>query len=67
MKIKGTSTGADLLMAVDKAISEETCVLCNRYLCADPDCEADCCQPSLNNGICSHTDCCQMSGGGLPA
>ena len=37
---------------------EKTCSLCNRYLCADPDCETDCCQPSLNNGKCTHEMCC---------
>tara|TARA_R100000808_G_scaffold42_2_gene249 strand:+ start:3958 stop:4254 length:297 start_codon:yes stop_codon:yes gene_type:complete len=30
----------------------ETCNICGRYICDDPDCESECCQPSLNRGKC---------------
>ena len=36
-----------------RPMEEETCAVCGRYTCADPDCNTDCCQPTLNNGDCT--------------
>ena len=38
---------------MNRPMKEETCAVCGRYTCADPDCNTHCCQPTLNNGNCT--------------
>ena len=47
-----------LVLGVKGYGDSDICSTCYRYICADPDCETGCCQPDLNNGICTHLQCC---------
>ena len=40
----------------DDTDDSDICNTCYRYICADPDCETGCCQPDLNNGICTQRE-----------